>query len=92
MAALWALMQPTVEHGTTRRGTTAVGTQFVEVRCLFQDILSVWMLFALDRKTVVDAVRLLEQVKEWFPRARSLLAGQKRFGVANDDERVTSSR
>ena len=49
------------------------------------------MLFAFDRKAVMYAVGLLQEVEEWFPGACSFLAGQECFGIANDDERVLSS-
>ena len=91
MTPLWALVQSTSQFDTTRRRTATVGTQFIEVRWLLQDILSVWMLFALDRKAVMYAIGLLQEVEEWFPGTCSFLAGQECLRIANDDERIPSS-
>ena len=91
MTALLALVQPTAEHDTARRRTATVGTPHVEIQWLLQDVLSVWMLFALHWKAVMYAVGLLEQFKEWFPCTGSLLAGQECLGVANDNQRVACS-
>lgn len=91
MTALWALVHSTAERDTAWRRTATVGTQGIEFRWLFQDVLSVWMLFALHRKAVIYAVGLLEQVKEWLPCTCSLLAGQERLGVAYDNQRFASS-
>jgi hypothetical protein len=91
MTPLWALVQSTTQLDAARRRTATVGTQFIKVRWLFQDILSVRMLFALDRKAVMYAVGLLQEVKERLPCTCSLFAGQERLGVANDDQCVPSS-
>lgn len=72
--------------------TTSIWAMFLEVLRAAQERIPVRMALALHGKSIVNMISCFEKQHEAFPQSLAFAGAHERVGIANHDQRISSSR